>query len=56
MYFLRKIIFYFPLKEKISYFPGKKTPSFQIIQQARSNSSAAFFGKTIFPEHLEKEN
>ena len=53
MYFLRKIIFHFPPKEKISYFAGKKIPSFQIIQD-RSHSSAIVFGKTIFSGHLKK--
>ena len=32
MYFLRRIIFHFPSKEKISFFRGNK-PSFQIIQE-----------------------
>ena len=32
MYFLRRIIFHFPSKEKISFFRGTK-PSFQIIQE-----------------------
>ena len=54
MYFLRKISFHFPSKEK-KYYWVKKAPSFQIIQE-RSYSSAIFFGKTIFSELLEKEN
>ena len=44
IYFLRKIIFNLPSKEKLSYFRVKKIPSLQIIQE-RSYS-----------EHLEKEN
>ena len=38
-----------------SYFPGKKLLSFLMIQEV-SYSSIIFFGKTIFSEHLEKEN
>ena len=54
MYFLRKIIFHFPSKEKISYFPEKNTifpvNTRKIIFQHN------FFEKSIFSEHLEKEN
>ena len=53
MYFLRKIIFHFPSKEKISYFLEKEIPSFQMPQE-RSYSSAIFFGNTIFSGHLKK--
>ena len=53
MYFLRKIIFHFPSKEKISYLKRKKIPPFQIIQE-RSYSSAILLGKTIFSGHLKK--
>ena len=56
MYFLRKIIFHFPSKEK-NKFSGEKIPSSRIIQE-RSYSSANFWkgrlfrtfeGNTIFP-------
>ena len=53
MYFLRKIIFHFPSKEKISYFLEKTPPIFPDLQE-RSYSSAIFFGKTIFSGHLKK--
>ena len=52
IYFLRKIIFHFPSKEKILCFRGKKIPSFQIIQE-RSYFGGIFL-KTIFSEHLKK--
>ena len=38
-----------------SYFPGKKISSFLMIQEG-SYASIICFGKTIFSEHLEKEN
>ena len=51
MYFLRKIIFHFPTKEKI-YFPEKNTifpdNTRKIIFQCD------FFGNTILSEHLKK--
>ena len=47
MYFLRRVISHFLPKEKNIMFSGKKTPSFQIIQE-RSFPSAALFEKTIF--------
>ena len=47
MYFLRKIIFHFQSKEKISYFRVKQIPSFQIIQE-RSYSSAIFLERPSF--------
>ena len=53
MYFLKKIGSHFPPKEKISCFPGKKIPSFQIIQE-RSCPSTTPFEKTSFSEHLKK--
>ena len=43
MYFLRKIIFHFLSKEKISYFPKKKIPSFQIYK--KDHIPARFFWK-----------
>ena len=52
MHFLRKIIFYFPFKEKC--FPGKNNiftdNTRQVIFQCKC------FGKNIFLEHLEKWN
>ena len=53
MYFLRKIIFDFPPKGKLSCFRGKKNTIFpnntrKIIFQCN------FFEKTIFSEHLKK--
>ena len=54
VFFLRKIIFHFHLKNK-TIFLGKRNIIFpdntrKIILQRN------FFGKTIFSEHLEKEN
>ena len=53
MYFLRKIIFHFSSKEKISYLWEKRNTIFpditkQIILQCN------FCGKTTFSEHLKK--
>ena len=48
IYFLRKIISHFPLKEKISFF-REKIPSFQIIQE-RSWPSAIFLKRPSFQD------
>ena len=53
--FFEKDHFHFPSVENISYFWGKRNAIFpddkrKIIFQSN------FFGKTIFSEHLEKEN
>ena len=53
MYFLRKIIFHFPSKEKISYFPEKNT-IFSDDTKKSIFQCDLFFGKTIFPGHLKK--
>ena len=49
MYFLRKIIFHFPSKENISYFPEKNT-----IFPRKFIFHMIFIAKTIFSEHLKK--
>ena len=53
MYFLRRTVFHFLPREKKIMFSGKKTPSFQIVQE-RSYAGAALFEKTIFSEGLKK--
>ena len=53
MYFLRKIIFHFPSKRKISYFWVKRNTIF-LDNRRKIISQYDFFGKTIFPEHLKK--
>ena len=53
MYFLIKIIFHFPSKEKISYFREKRSTSFPDITK-KIIFQCDFFGKTIFSEHLKK--
>ena len=50
--FWERSSFTYPL-EKMSYFREKEMPSFLMIQE-RSYSSAIFFGKTTFLEHLKK--
>ena len=50
--FLRNMIFHFPSVKKILFFREKEMPSFLMIQE-RSYSSANFFGKTTFSEHLK---
>ena len=51
--FWERSSFIFRLKNK-TIFSGKRNIIFQIIKQERSCSSAIFFGKTIFSEHLKK--
>ena len=55
MHFLRKIIFQFSSKEKISCFQGEEIPSFQIIQE-RSYSSAIFLKRPSFQNILRKDH
>ena len=47
MYFLRKIIYHFPSKEKISYFPGKKHHLSRCYKEDHIPAQFFFFGKTI---------
>ena len=50
-YLLRKIIFHFPTKEKISYFPE----NYHLSRYTRKIIfQRYFFGKTMFSEHLKK--
>ena len=53
MHFLRKIIFQFSSKEKISCFQGEEIPSFPIIKE-RSYSRAIFLERPSFQEVWKK--
>ena len=53
MYFLRKIIFHFPSKEKLSYFLEKRNTIVPDITK-KIIFQCDFCGKTIFSEHLKK--
>ena len=56
MYFLRKIIFYFPSEERISNFPVKKKNNIFPDNTRKIIFQCDIFGKIIFSENLEKEN
>ena len=56
MYFLRKIIFYFPSEERISNFPVKKQNNIFPDNTRKIIFQCDIFGKIIFSENLEKEN
>ena len=53
--FFEKDHLHFPSVENASYFREKGMPSFLMIK-AKIIFQSNFFGKTIFSEHLEKEN
>ena len=52
MYLLRKIIFHFPSKEKISCFPGKKYHLSKYTRKIIFQRN--LFGKTMFSGHFEE--
>ena len=54
IYFLRKVIFHIPFKEKISHFWEKEMPSLLVIQE-RSYSSAIFLEAPSFQNIWKKK-